>query len=52
MKFLKKNNATVIINQGIEKTFALGIGALVTSVEDLEVDDKDEIINTKMLKQK
>ena len=38
-KILKQNNATVIINQGIEKSFALGTGALVVSVQDIEQED-------------
>ena len=35
-EILKQNNATVIINQGIEKSFALGTGALVISVQNIE----------------
>lgn len=31
-----QNNATVIINQGFEKSFALGTGALVVSVQNIE----------------
>ena len=33
---LNQNNATVIINQGFEKSFALGTGALVVSVQNIE----------------
>lgn len=40
------NNAVVTINQGIEKTFALGTGALVVSVEDLTINENDEIVST------
>ncbi len=39
------NNAVVTINQGIEKTFALGTGALVVSVEDLYANENDEIVD-------
>ena len=35
-EILKQNNATVIINQGIEKSFAIGTGALVISVQNIE----------------
>ena len=35
-EILRENNATVIINQGIEKSFAIGTGALVVSVQDIE----------------
>lgn len=35
-EILKQNNATVIINQGFEKSFALGTGALVISIQDME----------------
>ena len=38
-KILQKNNAEVIINQGIEKSFALGTGALVVSVQDIEQEE-------------
>lgn len=38
-KILQKNNAKVIINQGIEKSFALGTGALVVSVQDIEQEE-------------
>ena len=32
IEILRQNNATTIINQGIEKSFAIGTGALVVSV--------------------
>ena len=35
-EILKQNNATVVINQGIEKSFAIGTGALVVSVQNIE----------------
>lgn len=44
-KILKQNNATVIINKGIEKTFALGTGALVVSIQDMEQDETNNIID-------
>lgn len=40
-----RNNAIVKINQGLEKTFALGTGALVTSVKDLKIDSTKNIID-------
>lgn len=40
-----KNNAVVKINQGLEKTFALGTGALVIAVNGLEVDETLNIID-------
>ena len=44
-KILKENNATVIINQGFEKSFALGTGALVVSIQDMEQDEEANIID-------
>ena len=44
-EILKQNNATVIINKGIEKSFALGTGALVVSVQDMEQDETNNIID-------
>ena len=38
-EILQKNNAEVIINQGVEKSFALGTGALVVSVQDIEQEE-------------
>ncbi len=35
-EILRQNNAIAIINQGIEKSFAIGTGALVVSVQDIE----------------
>ena len=42
-KIFEKNQAIVKINQGIEKSFALGTGALVTSVQNMKID---EALNT------
>ena len=36
IEILRQNNATTIINQGIEKSFAIGTGALVVSVQNME----------------
>ena len=44
-EILKQNNATVVINQGFEKSFALGTGALVVSVQDMEQDEEANIID-------
>ena len=44
-ELLRKNNATVIINKGIEKSFALGTGALVVSVQDMEQDETNNTID-------
>ena len=44
-EILKQNNATVIINKGIEKSFALGTGALVVSVQDMEQDETNNTID-------
>ena len=44
-EILRENNATVIINKGIEKSFALGTGALVVSVQDMEKDETNNIID-------
>lgn len=35
-EILRQNNAGVVINQGVEKSFAIGTGALVVSVQDIE----------------
>ena len=44
-EILRKNNATVIINKGIEKSFALGTGALVVSVQNMEQDETNNTID-------
>ena len=44
-EILKQNNATVIIIKGIENSFALGTGALVVSVQDMEQDETNNIID-------
>lgn len=38
-EILRQNNAEVIINQGLEKSFAIGTGALVVSVQDIEQEE-------------
>jgi A118 family predicted phage portal protein len=38
-EILQQNNAEVIINQGLEKSFAIGTGALVVSVQDIEQEE-------------
>lgn len=42
-EIFEKNNAVVKINQGIERSFALGTGALVVSVQNMKID---EVMNT------
>ncbi len=42
-KILEKNNGVVKINQGLERSFALGTGALVVSVQNMKID---ETLNT------
>ena len=44
-EILRQNNATVVINQGFERSFALGTGALVVSVQDMEQDEEANIID-------
>ena len=44
-EILRQNNATVTINRGIEKSFALGTGALVVSVQDMEQDETNNTID-------
>ena len=44
-EILRQNNATVSINRGIEKSFALGTGALVVSVQDMEQDETNNTID-------
>ena len=38
-KILDDNDFWILCNQGIEKTFALGTGAFVCSVDNLTIDD-------------
>ena len=38
-KILQQNNAEVLINRGIEKSFAIGTGALVISVQNIEQEE-------------
>lgn len=40
-----KNNAVVKINQGLERSFALGTGALVVSVQNMEIDESKNTID-------
>lgn len=44
-EIFSKNNATVLINQGVEKTFELGIGALVISIQDMLIDKDKNLID-------
>lgn len=48
-KLLKVLNFEVIVNQGIEKGFALGTGALVLSIKDLGTDGSNYIVNEKTM---
>ncbi len=48
-EILRQNNAEVIINQGLEKSFAIGTGALVVSVQDIEQGENIlDVTNTKI----
>lgn len=42
---IDNNNGVVLINSGIEKGFELGIGALVVSVQDMEINKEANIID-------
>ena len=44
-EIFRDNNAIVTINRGIEKTFALGTGALVVSVQNMEQDETSNILD-------
>ena len=44
-EIFRQNNATVIMNRGIEKSFALGTGALVVSVQNMEQDETNNTID-------
>ena len=44
-KILTKNNATVLINQSVERSFELGTGALVVSIQDMVVDEDKNTID-------
>lgn len=46
-ELLKVLNTDVIINQGVEKSFALGTGALVLSIKDLQTDGSSLIASDK-----
>ena len=41
----ERNNATVLINQGVEKSFSLGIGALVVSVQNMSFIEEKNILD-------
>ena len=48
-EILRQNNATVIINQGVEKSFAIGTGALVVSVQNIEqIENILDVTNAKI----
>ncbi len=51
-KILNQNNATVLINQGVERSFELGTGALVVSIQDMIVDEDKNIIDVTNAKPK
>ena len=51
-ELLRQNNATVIINQGFERSFALGTGALVVSVQNMEQNEELNIIDVTNAKTK
>ncbi len=44
-EILNQNKATVLINQGLERSFALGTGALVVSIQDMLIDEDKNIID-------
>lgn len=44
-EILEKNNGVVKINQGLERSFALGTGALVVSVQNMKIDETLNIID-------
>ncbi len=44
-KIFDKNNAVVKINQGLERSFALGTGALVVSVQNMKIDESMNVID-------
>lgn len=49
---LKTNKGSVLINQAIEKTFALGTGAFVISVQDLLFDEENNLLDVTEAKAK
>lgn len=44
-KILEDNNGIVKINQGLERSFALGTGALVVSVQNMKIDETMNILD-------
>lgn len=44
-EILNNNNAMVLINQGLERSFALGTGALVVSIQDMLIDEERNTID-------
>ena len=44
-KILDLNNGNVLINRGIERSFALGTGALVLSIQDMKTDGINYIVD-------
>jgi len=51
-KIFEKNNAKVKINQGIERSFALGTGALVVSVQNMKFNEDMKTIDVSETKTK
>ena len=51
-EILTRNNATVLINQGVERSFELGTGALVVSIQDMLVDEDKNTIDVTNAKPK
>lgn len=44
-KILENNNSVVLINQGIERSFSLGTGALVISIQDMLINEDKNILD-------
>lgn len=51
-EILTRNNATVLINQGVERSFELGTGTLVVSIQDMLVDEDKNTIDVTNAKPK
>lgn len=51
-EILENNNAVVLINRGLERSFAMGTGALVVSIQDMLINENDNTLDVTNAKPK
>jgi len=51
-EILENNNSIVLINQGLERSFAVGTGALVVSIQDMLINEEENTLDVSNAKPK